>query len=137
MSTNSLFGNSISHNNNDEGPRYQNTYKLDSDNPFNTEKVGKILQEVMNEIIENLQYDPEKCAAAAKHASVQIRGKVKQLEFDRYKLVCIVSIGEKNSQDIYATCRFLWDPEKDRHSVYSLENTYVYAIAYCFGLYYD
>lgn len=67
-----------------QGPRYQNTYKLDSSNPFNAEKVDKILQEVMHEIIDNLHYDPEKCSSTAKYASMQIRSKVKQLEFDRY-----------------------------------------------------
>ncbi|KAH0999051.1 dynein light chain Tctex-type 4-like isoform X1 [Dendroctonus ponderosae] len=117
--------------------KYQNTYKMESEKPFNPEKVDKILEEVMQEVMENLQYDPEKCAATAKYASTQIRSKVKQLEFDRYKVVCIVTIGEKNSQDVYATCRFLWDPEKDRYSFYSLENTHVYAIALCFGLYYE
>lgn len=67
-----------------QGPRYQNTYKLDSSNPFNAEKVDKILQEVMHEIIENLHYDPEKCSSTAKYASMLIRSKVKQLDFDRY-----------------------------------------------------
>ncbi|KAL1513019.1 hypothetical protein ABEB36_002504 [Hypothenemus hampei] len=117
--------------------KYQNTYKLESNNPFNSEKVDKILKEVMEEVMENLQYDPDKCVSVARFASSQIRNKVKQLEFHRYKLVCIVSIGEKNSQDVYATCRFLWDPEKDGYSFYAIENSNVYAIAYCFGLYYE
>ncbi|KAF7265581.1 hypothetical protein GWI33_021033 [Rhynchophorus ferrugineus] len=131
MSTNSLFGYD------NESARYQNTYKLESDKPFNAEKVDKILKEVMEEALENLHYDSEKCPSQAKWAVGQIRHRVKQLDFDRYKLVCIVSIGEKNSQDVYATCRFLWDPEKDRYATYSMENTYVYGIAYCFGLYYE
>ncbi|XP_050305915.1 uncharacterized protein LOC126743034 [Anthonomus grandis grandis] len=117
--------------------KYQNSYRLESQNPFNAEKVDKILKEVMNELIENLQYDPEKCAQTAKVASGLIRTRVKGLDFERYKLVCIVTIGEKNSQDVYATCRFLWDAEKDRYAYYALENTHVYAIAYCFGLYYE
>lgn len=55
----------------------------------------------------------------------------------RYKIICMVTIGEKNSQDVLATCRFLWDSDKDRYSIYSVENTYVFGIAQCFGLYYE
>ncbi|XP_060532925.1 uncharacterized protein LOC132705876 isoform X2 [Cylas formicarius] len=97
--------------------RYMNTYRLEPDNPFNPEKVDKILREVLTEALENLTYDPEKCVAQAKWASMAIRSKVKALDFDRYKLVCIATIGEKISQDVYTTCRFLWDAEKDSGKV--------------------
>lgn len=63
--------------------RYMNTYKLESDNPFNPEKVDKILETVMIEALENLTYDMEKCPKQAKWASMAIRAKVKALEFDR------------------------------------------------------
>lgn len=43
----------------------------------------------MDEVMENLRYDPEKCASTAKAASIQIRGKVKHLEFERYVFVSI------------------------------------------------
>ncbi|XP_023311658.1 tctex1 domain-containing protein 1-B [Anoplophora glabripennis] len=117
--------------------RYMNTYKLESDNPFNPEKVDKILESVMIEALENLTYDMEKCPKQAKWASMAIRAKVKALEFDRYKIISIVTIGEKHSQDVLVTCRFLWDAEKDRYSTFAMENTYVFGIAQCFGLYYE
>lgn len=60
-----------------------NTYKLDSDRPFNTEKVDKILKAVMTEALENLVYDKDKCLMQAKWASMQVRIRVKELEFDR------------------------------------------------------
>lgn len=61
-----------------------NTYKLESDNPFNPEKVDQILKSVLTEAMENLIYDPEKCPKQAKWASLAIRSKVKELEFDRF-----------------------------------------------------
>ncbi|KAJ8962558.1 hypothetical protein NQ318_000951 [Aromia moschata] len=100
--------------------RYLNTYKLDSDNPFNPEKVNKILEAVMMEALENLEYDTDKCPKQAK-----------------YKLICLVTIGEKHGQDVLVTCRFLWDYDRDRYATFSMENTYVFGIAQCFGLYYE
>lgn len=63
--------------------RYANSYKMESDNPFNPEKVDKILETVMKEALENLNYDKEKCLKQVKWASMLIRSKVKELEFDR------------------------------------------------------
>lgn len=60
-----------------------NTYKLDSDNPFNPEKVDKILKLTMIEALENLTYEKDRCLKQAKWASTHIRSRVKDLEFDR------------------------------------------------------
>lgn len=60
-----------------------NTYKLSSDNPFNPERVEKILKEVMIEALEDLTYDSDKCPKQAKWASSAIRSRVKEQEFDR------------------------------------------------------
>nr|XP_023020609.1 tctex1 domain-containing protein 1-B-like [Leptinotarsa decemlineata] len=117
--------------------RYANTYKMEAENPFNPEEVDKILRKVMEEALENLTYDVEKCNKQAKWASASIRYRVKRMNFDRYKIVCLVTIGEKHSQDILATCKFLWDAEKDGYAAFALENTYVFGYAQCFGLYYE
>ncbi|XP_018334380.1 tctex1 domain-containing protein 2-like, partial [Agrilus planipennis] len=65
-------------------PRYMNTYKLWSDNPFNAEVVHKILVEIVDETIVKLIYEPDKVPKLAKWASGAIRTKVKELNFDRY-----------------------------------------------------
>ncbi|KAK9892135.1 hypothetical protein WA026_018333 [Henosepilachna vigintioctopunctata] len=116
--------------------RYMNTYKLDSDKPFNQEKVQKILEEILLEALEG-PYDEAKCPIKAKQASLAIRARVKEFEFDRYKLVCIVTIGEKHNQDVMVACRFLWDAERDRFALFSHETSHVFGIALCFGLYYE
>lgn len=55
----------------------------------------------------------------------------------RYRIVAIVTIGEKASQDVYVGCRFLWDAQRDRYAKFVCDNMQVFAIALCFGLYYE
>ncbi|CAH0550885.1 unnamed protein product [Brassicogethes aeneus] len=110
---------------------------LESENPFNPEKVEKILKEILEEAMENMTYNSEKCAAQAKWASDQIKSDVKKLEFDRYKIIVLVTFGEKNQQDVFVSMNFLWDAEKDKYAKYTAENNTVYGIALCFGLYYE
>ncbi|CAG9820363.1 unnamed protein product [Phaedon cochleariae] len=117
--------------------KYSNTYKLESDNPFNPEKVDNILKMVLMEAMENLIYDSDKCSKQAKWAASTIISKVLEFHFERYKIISLVTIGEKNSQDVTSICSFLWDAEKDRFATFSMENTHVFGIACCFGLYYE
>ncbi|CAG9830206.1 unnamed protein product [Diabrotica balteata] len=77
MSSNSLLTQAS------EPPKYANTYRLEPNNHFNSEKVENILKEIMLEALENLSYDPEQCAKQAKWASLMIKSKVKELQFDR------------------------------------------------------
>lgn len=65
--------------------RFANTYKLYADNPFHVERVEKLLEEVLLEAMENLQYDPDMCPKQAKWACSMIRAKVKEMEFDRFR----------------------------------------------------
>ncbi|CAG9827363.1 unnamed protein product [Diabrotica balteata] len=117
--------------------RFMNTYKLDSDKPFNHQKVKNVLKSVMEEALQDLKYEPEKCTKLAKWASNTIRAKVKQMEFDRYRIISLVTIGEKHNQGVLCTCRFLWDSDRDNYSCYTLQNPFVFGIALCFGLYYE
>lgn len=68
-----------------------NSYKLESDNPFNPEKVEKILKDVLLETMENMTYDKDNCPKQAMLASDLIRKKVKELEFDRCQQIFLFS----------------------------------------------
>ncbi|KAF5305101.1 hypothetical protein FQA39_LY09363 [Lamprigera yunnana] len=117
--------------------KYMNTYKVVADKPFQVAKVQQILNDVLKEALENLTYDPEKCARLAKWASAVIKDRVKAENYDRYRFVITVSIGEKNSQDVCCVLSFLWDLERDKYVVCTKENNTVFAIALCFGVYYE
>ncbi|KAF5271296.1 hypothetical protein FQR65_LT05311 [Abscondita terminalis] len=73
----------------------------------------------------------------AKWASGVIRDRVKAEEYDRYKLVVIVTIGEKKFQDMCYVVRYLWDIERDKCALCVQENMHVFAAALCFGVYYE
>ncbi|KAK4884121.1 hypothetical protein RN001_000392 [Aquatica leii] len=118
-------------------PRYMNSYKIDSDNPFCIEKVEKILRDVLDEAINNLTYDVIKCVNQAKWASNAIRMRVKEEEYDRYRLIVLVTIGEKRYHDMCCIVRFLWDIERDKYAICVKNNYYVFAAAMCFGVYYE
>ncbi|XP_067002381.1 dynein light chain Tctex-type protein 2B [Anabrus simplex] len=113
-----------------------NTYRLESKRPFVAEKVNLILQAVMAQL-EDVQYDPSLIPKRCIDMAGEIRNKVKLLGFDRYKLVVVVDIGEKNFQGVCSAFRFLWDCERDNYTYHKFENMFLYAVASVFGVYYD
>lgn len=55
----------------------------------------------------------------------------------RYKIVCLVQIVEKHQQSILSTAKFLWDADRDRYAMFSLNNAHISAMACVFGIYYE
>ncbi|KAF5271287.1 hypothetical protein FQR65_LT05302 [Abscondita terminalis] len=118
-------------------PRYMNSYKMNSDFPFVVEKVEIILNEVLAETLADLTYDSGNCSKQAKAASGTIRARVKEESYDRYKIVALVTIGEKRYHDQCCVVRFLWDADRDKYAISVQDNVHVFGVAMCFGLYYE
>ncbi|KAJ9580104.1 hypothetical protein L9F63_004246, partial [Diploptera punctata] len=118
-------------------PRHMNSYRLDPKNPFKPDRVRQVIKTILEKELHDLQYDPVKCGKQCMILSNDIRNKIKLLGFDRHKLICTVDIGEKSNQSVFTGVKFLWDPERDNFSFYSYENTYIFALATVYGIYYE
>ncbi|XP_020709954.1 dynein light chain Tctex-type 5-like [Athalia rosae] len=118
-------------------PRYQNTYRLESYKPFNVDMVDKIIKQVMINNLEDIVYDPKECPRLCGEISEDIRDRIKRLNFDRYKIVVIVTINEKASQAIQSSMRFIWDVARDNYSTFTFETRTFFAYCCVFGVYYE
>ncbi|XP_014244953.1 tctex1 domain-containing protein 1-like [Cimex lectularius] len=113
------------------------TFRLESRNPFRTQTVYKIMEEIILEGMDGFYYNPKEAAELCKKFSSEIRTKVKALNFERYKLICGVEIVQKNLQGIHSICSFLWDPERDNFSLYTFDKFDLFVAAYVFGVYHE
>ncbi|XP_015595240.2 tctex1 domain-containing protein 1-like [Cephus cinctus] len=118
-------------------PRYQNTYRLASYNPFKCEVVDKILEDVMTMTLKGMKYNPAVCMKLCQDMSIEIRNRIFKKDYDRYKYVVTMTIIEKTGQSINMGLSRLWDVERDTYSTYIFENTDLYAVGAVIGLYYE
>ncbi|XP_035793301.1 tctex1 domain-containing protein 4-like isoform X2 [Anopheles albimanus] len=67
-----------------------------------------------------------------------IKTRVKELKFDRYKIIVTVTIGERYMQGLKAISQFLWDPEKDSYAscIYDASPSLV-AVGTIYAIYFD
>ncbi|XP_053965806.1 dynein light chain Tctex-type protein 2B isoform X1 [Anastrepha ludens] len=117
--------------------KYLPTYRLDPKLPLNKEVCEKIIQTVMDDAFENFIYSPKQSLTLCAQISEEIKNRVKSQHYDRYRYVCIVSIGEKIMQGYCSLVNFLWDAEKDGYISYVYDTPKFWGIATLYYLYYD
>ncbi|XP_073811501.1 dynein light chain Tctex-type protein 2B isoform X2 [Musca autumnalis] len=117
--------------------RYMPTYRLEAMRPLNKEVCENIMKAVMEETFENFTYTPKASLQFCAQISEEIKCRIKAKNYDRYRLIVIVTIGEKLMQGYYSYVNFLWDADKDGYLSYVIETPKFFAVATLYYLYYD
>ncbi|CAF3697166.1 unnamed protein product [Rotaria socialis] len=105
--------------------------------PFNINEVKEMLEQRIQQVIDRqYEYDCDKCTQLSKDISQIIKDAMKSLNYDRYKYVIQVVIGNCQDENVMMTCRCLWDVETDNYASYVYSNTKIFCAVTVFGLYY-
>lgn len=117
----------------------ENTYKVlpDDERKFKPGKVKRVMEDVLKEFLTDVEYEKTLGQRMSKMLSDTIKSRVKEFKWSRYKLVVQIVIGENREQDIRAGSRFLWFDETDTYASTTFVNKSLFALAVCFGVYYE
>ena len=115
--------------------RYENTYKMEPDKRFHIPEVKEIMDETLSTSLKDVKYDPVRCKTLSKSLSHTICERVKLLGFTRFKIVCVVNIGEMKGQDVRVASRFLWDEKHDNWVDSVFTSSEIFGVAVVFGIY--
>jgi hypothetical protein len=116
---------------------YENTYKMVPNVAFPENKIKAVVERILGRELKDTQYDAENCREMTARISDIIKREIKDLDLDRYKLVCIVHIGQRGNQEIKVGSRCLWDVRLDTYISAEYQNTSLFAIATVFGIYFE
>ncbi|KAH8257814.1 hypothetical protein KR038_001542 [Drosophila bunnanda] len=118
--------------------RFMPTYRLESKNPLNKERVENIIKAVMNRHYnDEYMFHPKHSLHMAAQVSEEIKNRIKLNNYDRYRYIVLVTVGEFLMQGLYSMVNFLWDAEKDGFVTYRVERPSYFAVCTTFYLYYD
>ncbi|XP_074615275.1 dynein light chain Tctex-type protein 2B-like [Acropora palmata] len=114
-----------------------NTYRMapDPQKKFSPAVVKQLIEEVLVRTLTDVTYDPTVCRDLSLRISEEVKSQVKQLGFDRYKIVCITHIGSKMSQGIKIGSLCCWDANNDNFTECSFANRSLFAVTLVFGVY--
>ncbi|KAF0879090.1 PCY1A cytidylyltransferase, partial [Crocuta crocuta] len=82
---------------------------------FRPSVVKDCIHAVLKEELANAEYSPEEMPQLTKHLSETIKDKLKEMGFDRYKLVVQVVIGEQRGEGVFMAARCFWDADTDNY----------------------
>lgn len=118
--------------------RYENTYRLEPKKKFETSKVKALVDEVLEKHLKSEEeYNHKHLEQQAKTLAHMIREKVKSFKYERYKIVCSVTIGQLKEQGLRMGSRCCWDPKWDTYATGTYKNKTLFAVATVWGVYYE
>ncbi|GCC31867.1 hypothetical protein chiPu_0010327 [Chiloscyllium punctatum] len=109
-----------------------------SSNPpqkFCTFRVQGFLEEYLPDKLRGITYRPALASQLSKEMSDEIKTFAKGILPPRYKLVCMVTLGEKRTEDAVLTSRALWDSYADTFVSHCSECGTMFCVACIFAVY--
>ena len=116
-------------------PETYNTYHMEPQKKFEHWKVTEIIKKAFEERLIASSYDREFCQYMSKMIADSIKEQVKSLQFSRYKIISVVSIGQKTGQSVRMASTFAWDSRFDCYAQYVFERADIYAFGVVYGIY--
>ncbi|GFO13290.1 TCTEX1 domain-containing protein 1 [Plakobranchus ocellatus] len=119
---------------------YQNTYRLEpqSSEKFQSKKAQEVIKSVLESYLSGEKYSKDICGNLAQQISEVIKGRVRELGFStRYKLVCLVTIGQNRSQGVAVASRSIWNTETDNWASASYSSGDLFAVANIYATYFE
>lgn len=114
---------------------YENTYKLMPDDKFHEGKVKEVIRTALEENVTEKTYDPNTCGAKCKLISEIVKERVKKLDLNRFKIVCVVTIGQVFEQSMLVTSRCLWNHKFDNAVSVEFRKGDIVAVGVVFAVY--
>ncbi|XP_043926230.1 dynein light chain Tctex-type protein 2B [Protopterus annectens] len=121
-----------------DGALAENTYIIrpNFQHKFKTAIAKECIQTVLKEELAGKEYNPEDIPGLTKFLSETIKDKLKEMGWDRYKLVVQVVIGEQRGEGVKMAARCFWDADTDNYAQDIYMNESLFCVAAAFGSFY-
>ncbi|XP_059050159.1 dynein light chain Tctex-type 5-like [Achroia grisella] len=116
---------------------YLNTYQLDPFVKFHIPTVKRATEELLDEYFTGHKYNVQESPATALRIAGELMRRIKAMPFNRYRIITVVTIGQKRSQSYNNAVTFLWDYERDNYVDVQREVTTAFVQVTTFGIYLD
>lgn len=98
--------------------------------------VKECLHNVLNDHLTGKTYDAQETTDLTKTIADDIKLKLKDLGYDRYKFIVQVVIGEQRGEGVKMGCRCFWDSDTDSYAEDIFMNDSLFCVAAAFGCFF-
>ena len=119
----------------DSVARYENSYQMAPKKKFLPGKAREIIEETFQEKLNEVEYSPDTCSALAVELSELMKERIKAMKLPRYKIICIVQIGQRLKQGIRIGSRCIWNTKFDSFATGEYCNSTLFAVGTAYAIY--
>eukprot|EP01113_Clastostelium_recurvatum_P002944 TRINITY_DN11270_c0_g1_i1.p1 TRINITY_DN11270_c0_g1~~TRINITY_DN11270_c0_g1_i1.p1 ORF type:complete len:129 (+),score=16.07 TRINITY_DN11270_c0_g1_i1:36-422(+) len=116
---------------------YENTYQTLPlpGKKFNPEAVNKIIQSTLHARLQKTKYSAKESPQLIQSLCSELQKAIQALDYDRYKIIVQVTVGEMLGQGCFFGSRGLWDTQTDSFATYTFQNGSLYCVATAFAFF--
>jgi tctex1 domain-containing protein 2 len=109
-----------------------------SSRPFNNSEVKEMLEQLVDQNVgRQTEYDCNRYTQLSKDLSRTIKDAMKTMDYDRYKFVVQVVLGQCDNDNLMMACRCLWDVHTDSYASHVYSNRKIFCAVTVFALLYS
>lgn len=97
--------------------------------------VKPIVKDILTRRLEGVEYKVDEVQNMSKEIADTIRERVRGLEFERYKILVNLVIGEQRGEGVRVASNMFWDSDTDSYCEEVFMNKHLFAVATVYGLY--
>lgn len=110
---------------------------MKSSSRFDKIEVKQLIENLVDPILDRQnEYESHQFTQLSKDLSRLIKDAMKTLNYDRYKYVIQVVLGQSTDENLMMTCRCLWDIDQDNYLSYVYSNRKIFCAVTIFALFY-
>lgn len=117
--------------------KFENTYQTSPKQRFPVREVRQIILKTLQNAVGDEVYGHINPTQVSKTLSQLIKDQVKSLNLERFKIVCMVTIGEIRGEGLRVASRCLWNEDFDRFASASVQNATLFAVGTVYGIYFE
>ena len=103
---------------------------------FRPGAVKEVIHAVLNDTLLGKTYDGDRVTEWCTSITDTIKKRIKEMGYDRYKIVVEVVLGEQRGEGVRMGTRCLWDSDTDNYASDVFMNDSLFCCAAAFGIYY-
>ncbi|EHA97827.1 Tctex1 domain-containing protein 2 [Heterocephalus glaber] len=103
---------------------------------FRPSVVKDCIHAVLKAELASTEYSAEETPQLTRRLSENIKDKLKEMGFDRYKMVVQVVIGEQRGEGVFMAARCFWDADTDNYTHDVFMNDSLFCVVAAFGCFY-
>ena len=111
------------------------TYRMIPKVKFDLKSVENLLKQIVDDRFIDMKYHKKYAPTMTRVLAAEIKEKLKELNYERYKWITVVQMGEIKDQGMVSCSRCAWDKNNDNHASYYYKNSSIYVNVTVFGVY--